>query len=521
MKCSGNHLRICKVKEVNGEMVKPEPCEVFHIAVESCSQRRYYILNAKNCFCVELDHLCNETYCVYEEDECENEVTYEVDGRVSPDGCVNFCEQDFHHITIINHETPCVEYGCLKIKKHVIDECGNEISHCHESFRVEVVGDDFRTTLFLNHANHFQAMIDDLPYGEYEVREIDGEGYDVTYVVDGVESEFGNIMIDSPRQRMDIYNRANNGMHVLRICKWIRKDGRLVKPTYDQSFDIAIDNGYAVREYTLNCANHFCESIEGNKNDTYILQELDACNVEYEVDGEMVDRVEVTMDQDHDVRIINLDNSGSGMFVVRKWIEEDGRLMIPRMDEVFYVRIQGYSEETFELNFDNDFTLMFNDVAPGYYNVYEESGSIYDVSYEVNGVSQDDGYFYVEEGGEAFINIINHKRCPSSGGNIHLMKRVNVPCNNDEVAMPLEGSFEIYIEGPEGGNYFMLDANNNYEMDYPAMNGWYTIYEVNPCSMVTYRLDGVDYNNEVHFFVDDSNHEVMIINHVNKVNFVI
>lgn len=519
MKCSGNHLRICKVKEINGEIVKPDRCEVFHIVVESCSQRRYYILNASNCFCVELNNLCNETYCVYEEGDCENDVTYEVDGVASNRACVDFNDQDFHHITVINHETPPVCSGRLSIKKRVFDACGKEI-RSRDSFTVEVMGDDFSTTVVLSPSNRHQYTIDDIPMGSYVVSELGSEDYDVTYVVNGVESPYGNVEVDSDDTYMEILNRMNDGTHVLRICKWIRRDGRLVKPNYQDSYDITISDGYACREYTLNCQNHFCTSVEGNKNDTFFLQELDAQNVEYEVDGEIVDEVNVTMNQDHDVRIINIEgHSGSGMIVIHKWLEENGRLLIPGRDEVFYVRIQGLSEELFELNFANNFTMIFFDVEPGYYNVYEESGEIYDVSYEVNGVPQEDGYIYVEEDGEAFVNIINHVGSQDTGS-IRIMKRVTGSCGCEE-EIPYEGEFEIYMEGPDGGDYYMLDQSNGYELDFDLTPGWYTIYEINPTCSVTYRLDGEVCRNEVRFYCEDTQHELVIVNHINRVNYVI
>ena len=517
MNCSGNHVRICKMKEVNGRLVRPDSGEVFLIRVESCSQRRHYRLNESNSFCVELDHLCNETYCVSEESG-EYEVSYEIDGVASEEACINFNRQSFHTITIINHNSTPTRRGSLRLNKRIFNRC-NTAMDSRESFVFDVRGNNFTRTITLSNNNNYTALIEDMPFGEYVVSERNPSGYDVVYVVDGVESEHGDIMIRRENESMEIQNHANDGAHVLRICKWIRDNGRLVKPSGEESYDITISDGYALREYTLNCENRFCIMLEGNHNDRFIINEIDADNVVYELDGEIVDEVDVMMNSDHDVRIINSNGtSGNGSIFIRKWLLENGRLVVPASNMSFRLRIQGYSEEVYTLNDNNNFTLSFEDVESGYYIINEEPVEGYEVSFEVNGVPQSDGYFRVEANEESAINMINEQR-DSNLDVITIVKRIGVN-NSDEVRVPTEGTFEVYLEGPEGGNYFTLNRSNNYQVRYEAMQGWYTMYEVNPPGSVTYRLDGVDHDNELNFYVDGFDHEAMVINHLNnRVNF--
>lgn len=539
MHCSNNHLRICKFIEERGEVRKPHDSQQFHIVVESCSQRRYYILNKSNCFCVELDHLCNETFCIYEEDgDEEYEVQYVVDGNECQEACVNFKNQDFHHIKIINAKK--CRTGTLCIKKRVYDVCGKEV-HSDECFKIKVRGREFEKEVVLNRHNHFKACIEDLPFGSYEVKEKRNEDYDVTYIVNGVEKERGIISVEAGMNTVEVHNRMNNGTHILRICKWIMRNGKLVKPDYSKSYTITLRDHYAYKEYTLNCENHFCVCVEGGKNDTYVLEELDSKHVIYEVDGERVDRVEVTLNADHDVRVINVDRPRppvppcppipprppvppcprEGELVIRKWIEEDGRLYVPNADQSFAFTINGYSEDTFVLDCSNDFTMRFDDMEQGYYHIYEENTCGNNVVFEVNGERQEDGYIFVESGEVTNVNMINQAVVPPVSHMIHIVKRINSPCVEEDIMPPCEGVFTILVQINGQERYYDLTQENNYEIYLPVERGRYVIYEVDPTQKVTYRLNGEDCFNEVVFKAKNQSYEVVVINYISKVNFVI
>lgn len=532
--CSSNTLIICKFLETAEGIVKPNNGDEFHIVVESCSMKRYYSLNSSNCFCVQLEHLSNESYCVYEESK-EYDVTYELDGCEVSDPYFDFNDQDYHHVRIINHQSS--DKGALHIQKRVFDACGKEIIS-DDSFNVRIRGLNYDTKRVLNSDNNYHTVLENLDYGCYEVSESNNEDYTTSYYVNGTIKERGMISVDSDDNSIEIWNRLNNGTHILQVSKWVRKDGHLVKPSYDQSFDFILKDQYACKEYTLNCNNHFCTTIEGNKDDTFVLEELEAADVIYEVDGEEVEVVEVVMNEDHDVRIINLNDvepdpkptpdpdpepCPQTVLKIQKWMEEDGRLYRPNVDDVFSFRIQGYDNVSYDLTSANDFTMEINDITPGYYCIYEEYASNYNVVYDVNGVIQEDGYVFIDYG-VSEVSIINQNICdlPEPEENIiHLVKRVNVCNNANEVAMPESGSFEIYVSGPNGVEYYTLSPENNYETFLSAVNGQYTIYEVNPVNAVTYRLDGVDYIDEVTFNLQDKSHEVMIINYVNRINYII
>lgn len=512
MRCSGNHLRIKKMKWQNGELVIPDTGESFTIRVESCSSRRHYRLNSSNNFCVELDFLSNEELCVYE-DNVENDVTYRIDGVDSEDGCVDFSNRSYHEIIIINGENS-IEYGSLRLNKHVIQTCGNMGNAT--SFRFVIEGENYEKRIVLNEANQYTTLVSDIPFGNYEVKELNNENYDVTYVVDGVESEYGNIEINSAYGEMHIYNRRNDEKHVLRIDKWISENGKLKKPVYPDSYDILLNDGYAMREYTLNCSNRFSVSVEGNRNDTFTLEEVSSDNVMYELDGEIVEEVSVTMSADHEVRIININNNtDKGSLRLQKWIEEDGRLVVPSSNMTFQLRVLGYSDTVYTLNSANNFTLRFDDLEEGYYQIREMENPDYDVSFEVDGVVQEDGYVRIRQGEMSNVSIINTER-GQSGSMLHIVKRMG-----QELEVPTSGNFDIYVQGPNGARHVMLNEDNNFEQYVRATTGWYTIYEVNPSGNVIYRLDGVDHDEELYFYVEDFDHEVVIINLNNRINYII
>ena len=97
------------------------------------------------------------------------------------------------------------------------------------------------------------------------------------------------------------------------------------------------------------------------------------------------------------------------------------------------------------------------------------------------------------------------------------MKRVGT----QNLEIPEEGNFDVYVEGVNGAQHVTLNADNHYEMYLEVENGWYTIYEVNPSGNVVYRLDGVDHNEDLYFYVEDFDHEVVIINSKQRINYII
>lgn len=554
MNCSSNTLRICKYIETRNGIAKPQEGE-FHVVVESCSMKRYYALNRNNCYCVELEHLCNEQYCVYEKEE-EN-VSYDVDGITCGRACFDFEHCDFHQVRIINPNS--CRLGTLHIEKKVMDACGNGVDS-EETFYVRVRGRDFEKTVTLSPQNHYHAILEDLAFGTYEVNEKKKDDFEVSFVVDGQWKKRGIITVDG-ENTIIVRNRMCNGTHLLRICKWKLVNGRLVKPNYDENFTVVVKDRYACRELTLACENHFCKMLEGNRHDVFTLEEMDVDNVIYEVDGREVEEVSVRMDEDHDVRIINLENdngncnrerdgdsnqdcdceqnhdcddrtqdncqdldddSCQAILHIEKWMEEDGRLYRPNQDAEFTIRIQGYRSQPYHLNDDNDFSITLDDISMGYYNIYEDVLSGYDVVFEVNGVRQEDGYVFV---GDETVNvsIINRRRCNGSSkdNKIRISKRVAGRCGNDELVMPDGGSFEIYVGGASGVRYYTLTKENNYMQYIDVSDGEYTIYEVDPVNMVTYRVDGVDHTDEAVLWVRNDFHDVIVINWMDRINYII
>jgi len=516
MRCNNNHLRIRKMISRNNELVMPDENEEFSIRVESCSSRRHYRLNQCNHFCVELDLLSDEEVCVYE-DNGGDYVRFEIDGENSESGCVDFLNSNFHEIIIINESEDCsYDYGSLRLRKYIVNRCGEEHGVA-QSFSFEMIGENYHKIIHLNAENQYTALIQNIPYGNYEVRELNHGKYDVSYVVNGIESDYGNIEIDSNYGEMMIYNRRNDENHILRIDKWISENGKLRKPMYPDNYVILLNDGYAMREYTLNCGNRYSVSVEGNRNDTFMLEEMNASNVIYELDGEIVDHVEMTMSKDHELRIINTQTSeNKGTILLQKWMDEDGSLVVPSSHMSFDLRLLGYSDVVYTLNNSNHFTLRFDDIEEGYYQISEVDDAHYDVSYEVNGIAQEDGYIYVRNGEITNVSIINRERSEIRS-TLHLMKRVGI----QNLEIPEEGNFDVYVEGVNGAQHVMLNADNHYEMYLEVENGWYTIYEVNPSGNVVYRLDGVDHNEDLYFYVEDFDHEVVIINSKQRINYII
>lgn len=540
IKCSNNTVRICKYIESNRGINKPQDQEEFHILIESCSFKRYYSLNKHNCYCVEIEHMPNETYCIFELDvnECDFEVSYEIDGNRCSKGCFDFCEDNFHQVKIIN--TVILPKGDLRIFNKVFSECGKPT--CSDaSFEVRIKGEEIDVVKTLCPANEYMLCLRDLTYGKYEVIGLNNQDFEIRYLVNGIVQDDGRICIDTlDKNEVILLNRMNNGMHTLHICNWVRRNGRLEKPDYHERFEFTLKDNYAYKEYVLNCENRFCMCVEGNREDCFELETQDNEWIEYEVNGEKVDCVKVCLCEDVDVRIIrNKDKEcyvqpednkemyhhdrecveDHNMLVVSKLVSEDDETFIPCKEDCFHFRIQGYSDEIFELNENNDFTLEFKDLDSGYYCVYECGEYDGEVVFEVNGKIQDDGYLFIDKDDKVCVNMIN---CINQTKNsITLVKRMNGRTSDYEVEMPYEGSFEIAIEGEDGIETYILNEDNNYCLEVFVRAGKYCIYEIDPLCDVEYRVDGECFEKEAFVYIEDNDVEVMIVNYMNKVNYIL
>lgn len=564
-----NALRICKFFEERGELFRPDCDEEFHIKVESCSQKRYYSLNPENCFCVTLEGLGNETFCVSEE-ECGFDATYTVDGCPVEKACVDFEDCDFHRIGIINHSR--VREGDLRIRARVEDSCGNAMCD-FGGLRMRICGDEFEQIFTLDEENCFEVCFNDLPFGCYQVEIAECEDFDVAFNFNGCVSNCGEIRIDGCENTLNIIARHNNPIRTVRICRWCQcGDGRLVKPGMRECFALRVrKRNSAFREFTLDCENRFCMTLEGRREDAFEIQQLDDCDVKYEVDGIIVDCVRVCMDEDHDVRIIGpceqdrhedchdecececihkekeeCEKPSHGCeekcseqeekkecthertsLRISKWVEKKGKMCHPEKEDCFRIRVQGYSDQCFLLNQRNHFTVTLDDIRPGYYCIYEESDNNYDVRFEVDGCSKEDGYLFVNSNQQSDVRIINRRREEECGKEnvVRIMKRVDkgnhlCRCTQEQLQMPNSGSFEISVSGMDGCKRYTLEERNCFEVTLPLQQGKYTIRELNPCNRVSYIVDG-EKKEEACFMSDGRMHEVIIVNHVSAVNYVI
>lgn len=506
MRCNENRVRIKRMQWVDGVLVTPQSGEAYSIRVESCSCRNYYRLNEMNHFCVEIEHLSKDEICIYE-DVVGSDVVYFVDGAEKEEGCISFEDTNFHEVIIVNKEES-LNTATLYIKKQVVSQCHEEME-AYESFTFEMVGNDFYKNFVLNKANNYEINIEKIPFGKYEVKELHASGYDVVYFVDDVESEDGKISLFSPYQQMRIENHRKDEMHVVRISKWIQMDGKLVKPHYAQKYDIVVDDGYAMREYSLACHNRYVVELEGNYTDLFKITELNAStNVLYEVDGTYVDEVEISMHEDHEVRIINA-MVDTGSLLIQKWMKEDGRLIMPNMNSSFEVKIHGLDEMTYILNKENDFTLLIEDVNEGFYEIEEINVGGYDILYEVNGIAKENGQIEVKKGNLTSVNIMNVEKMVENS-NLHLQKKMyDVNGNISDVK---NGSYEIVIENEKETQTVVLDESNAYAMDLSLESGWYHIYELHASGDVKYQVDGVDHHEKVYMYIDKMPHKVLVLN---------
>ncbi len=501
MQCSQYKLLVRMYYEKNG--VSEEICDgtSYTLHIQTCSNHYYPELNACNQYCMQLNQLANMEYCVNVDDE---DVYYRINGEIVECPCFNFT-QDMVVVDVVK-VLKCE--NTLRIDKQVLDMCGNPIVS-DETFEVVVKGESFEQKVALSSRNAYSVTLSGLNNAYYQVSEEVNNQYKTSYEVNGEIKDIGIVKVDGDTE-IKVLNTMQPTQYLFRINCWDEKDGMMVKPHASQSYNIKIRISKEVKEYTLDCKNHFAMQLEIASDMLVNVELLDVESVRYEVNGKVMKRSVLIMDQEYELNIIDLTQREIEGYQcsIQAWVNKDEQKMLPSNEDVFSFHIEGHSEKEFYLNKENNFQQSFYQLPQGYYRIVMQSE--YDnIRIMVNEEEEEDGYFHVDENKQ--VDILNS-----------MEERGVYPFTITKRFINGQGDYGEPCMVQVNDKYYSLSAENHYTQVVDLNVGTsYYIKEVDADANVHYVLLGKKYDDALKFVANQQIKEALIIEETQKINYVI
>lgn len=389
-------LQICKYEEdENGNLTRPSNHACFAIRLHSFAYQEILMLKEENAYCVLLQDLAKGCYDIR---EVEGEhVLYSVDqGEWSHHARVVIDDGRLHEIRILNlKEEDC---GSIRIEKWIENEHGHWMHpSCMERYTVCITGEKIRQEVVLNVENQWCVYVEGLAYGIYRIEEL--YGGNERYLINGVFSEDALVQVQKDLQEVKIINPLLSATTLhFSICI-VDCQHQLVTP--DASFEaiVIIEGDHCYKEISLNESNRWQAILAGLQGDYVRIIQKDTMgyHVLYQVDDQICAGAMVVLDgKNHSIRLIDQFHCHDGILSVeKKCVDEQGCLHIPPQDASYSMQLCGCGIEVpFELNADNGFTVVFDDLQKGEYTLCEIGEE--PCCWKVNGEVVENGTIYLD-----------------------------------------------------------------------------------------------------------------------------
>ncbi|MCI9293366.1 MAG: hypothetical protein HFF02_08750 [Erysipelotrichaceae bacterium] len=458
------------IRDANGELIKPRNSECFKIRVLGDYYDQIFELNEDNDFAIDVCELPPGLYDVMETDTCCYDVSYLVNAASeSPYAHVELKSGCAASVLIINSVQCAAQESPLRICKYIrrSDNCLVKPDPC-DSFKVMLSGCGTCEIFNLNAGNNFCVDIEHICCGEYEVKELDHDDYQTSYIVnDGCETTSACLYVhEGSFHNVTIINEERNKGEVT-ISKVIRgKDGTINKPDKSKRFLVTLRSFFCRETFVLDASNDFCVHVYHLKEGSYEVKErpLDAYDTTYVIDNgkEMRKaRFLVTNDRCSDIKIINsMKKEQSGDLRICKYIANAyGDYVKPSADEEYEIQVQGPCvENCYTLRASNNWCVILEDLKKGVYRVTECPNIHYDAQYFVNGCEMEEAALVCMEKENQEVNIVNTRR---SNGNLKLSVVVE-DCDDLRHKPNMSEYFDIIVETASGSKIVRLDERNNF-----------------------------------------------------------
>lgn len=308
---STSRLQISKYIEVDNELIVPETSEEFLVLLNGMNTQEIISLNQNNDFIVTLDDLEVGIYTIEEVAQEYYTTYYIVNGERIYDPVFDIDMSSDNEVMVINVpiEPSNNAINVMKIVRHGSTSSKPELD---EVFEFMLVSENFNEVYRLDQYNNWYINVGGLANGEYELFELDPQGYEVMYKINnGVAlddchfSLYDNDVVD-----IDIINKNNASMYVdLVIEKRIRNEcGNLVRPRNNEEFKILITGDEYHQSISLNNNNDFKVKLNNLRSGTYTIREkyYDGYEASYILNDELETSDDVfTLVEDSKLIVIN------------------------------------------------------------------------------------------------------------------------------------------------------------------------------------------------------------------------
>lgn len=505
-------IRVTKyIQNEFGDLIKPNKEQCFSITLSSYFCKHCFELSEENDFTMCFHDLRFGSYEIREEDVCDYETSYQINcerekrhARFTIDDCYD------NDIKIINRvkRSNC---GILKISKF-IESASKELvkPSRDEEFSVEVEGPCFCERYVLRAGNNWNIQLEGLGEGEYQIRECDGNCYDVSYVVNKEYCQEAIVYMGECNQEVCIINHFSNSGD-LTISSCVRTcDGEMMKPHGGISFEILVEGSDDCLHVCLNADNNWCAVLDDLCEGKYRIIQKDnmGYKVSYFVHGREESFGKIRLgNQDEEVIIINEETPCMGNVIVTKYIQdEEGNLTMPCPQDEFHFELIGQCfTRTYTLRKRNDFCIYFDDLEEGAYELCELDEG-YDVTYQINGECVDRACFTLGRE-DVHVDIIN--ALPQEG-----MVRIEkcIRKGNTLVKPCGDACYQILLKGKNCHEVYELSEENDFCITLCNMNKQhYEVKELTNDCHVSYDVDG-HIQEDGYFLFDGENIAITVIN---------
>lgn len=280
-----------------------------------------------------------------------------------------------HHIEVFKHLNS--HSHTLTIEKKIMEQGELKTPNPNQVFEVDVLSFQMNRRVRLDNSNNFTMVLEHMPCGDYEIKEIEQDHYESSYIVnDGIRSKRANVHL-----QQDVYvcivNEESMKQGSLKVNKVIENgDGALITPASGDVYRFALETTNETTEIVLQASNQFHQWIYPLKEGIYTLRELDARGYEaqYQINGGVFQKeaniiikngscVEVTIKNQ---RLI--DQASLNVFQYLQ--QSDGSYVKPTSGTFMFYLQNEQGRNKYELNAQNDYQLYLKGLLPGSYELF-------------------------------------------------------------------------------------------------------------------------------------------------------
>ena len=278
-----------------------------------------------------------------------------------------------HHIEV--RKQVSFHLHTLTIEKKIMQQGELSEPASNQVFEVDILSFQMNRRIRLDASNHFTMVLDQLPCGDYEVKEVEQDHYESSYIVnDGIRSTKANIHLQQD-VHVCIINEESMKQGSLKVKKVIENGtGELITPASGDIYRFLLETTNESIEIVLQASNQYQQWIYPLKEGIYTLKEIDALDyaTQYQINGGTFQKeaniiikngscVEVTIKNQ---RLI--DQAALNVF---QYLQQDGSYVKPTSGTFTFLLQNEQTSKQYELNKTNDYQLFIEGLLPGKYEL--------------------------------------------------------------------------------------------------------------------------------------------------------